>query len=122
MKKILLLMMFMLACSNFISAQSVEENCKMRSVILCDKSEKNILMYIINEKYCFLSTKENNIVTLFNPSQIFKITIIAPSQKKEFKEYVEKYCINYKNQIAGIFCIKLKEGEKLPGRLAAYYK
>ena len=40
-------MMFMLACSNFISAQSVEENCKMRSVILCDKSEKNILMYIV---------------------------------------------------------------------------
>lgn len=89
MKKILLLMMFMLACSNFISAQSVEENCKMRSVILCDKSEKNILMYIINEKYCFLSTKENNIVTLFNPTQIFKITIIAPSQKKEFKSMLK---------------------------------
>lgn len=112
----------MLVCTNFISAQSIEKNSRMRSVILCDKSEKNIIMYVINEKYCFLSTKENNIVALFDPRQILKIRTIASSQKKDFKEYVEKYCFDYKNQIEGIFIIKLKEGEKLPSRLAVYYK
>lgn len=115
-------MVFIVACANFISGQSIEENHNMRCVILCDKSDKNMIMYIINEKYRFLSTKEKNIIALFDPMQIFKVTIITPIQKKDFKEYVERYCSDYINRIDGIFCIKLKEGEKLPRSLAMYYK
>lgn len=121
MRKILLLILFVIICGN-ISAQKYEKDNKMQCIVLCDHSEKKMTMYIVNEKFCFLSSKNENLITLFNPEQILKITVISPSEKSNFEECIKKYCYKYKTQIDVILNLKLKEGQKLPSSLAKYYK
>lgn len=120
MKKILVLLVVILFVG-CIKAQNIDKDEHTPYIVLCDKSEKNMTMYVVDKKYCFLSTKEKDFITLFDPTKIFKITIIAPTQQNEFKKWIEKYCLNYKTQIDAVIYIKLKEGEELPPSLAKYY-
>lgn len=98
---------FSMCCMNVCSQE------KYQCVLLCDESEKNMVAYVFMDNHCCLSSVNVSPLELIDPAQISKMWMVS-SNKPNFKECIEKYCLQYADRIKGIVLIELKKGYKLP--------
>lgn len=112
MKKIVLLCLVGFLLS-FVDVYSQETVKKEKYIMLCDKAEKSKMMLVVNGKYCFVSTPERNLISLFDGEQIKELSIITPEQKNKFETCVNRFGLEEAN-VKSIFQVQLKDGFDLP--------
>ena len=123
MKNMLLLLAGMFLISVSVYSQTEVKKEKEKYVLLCDKAEKNKVIFLVNDKYCFVSSQEKNVMSLLGGEQIKEVAILTSDskQKNKMEEYVNRFDLDNSN-VQIVFLIQLKDSIELPQSLKKIWR
>ena len=111
--------LFVYLLLGFVEGYSQESVKSEPYIILCDSIQQAETVFIINEKYCFVSNQEKNILPLIDSNCIKGMSIFTILKKETFLQKIKQFNLEA-CKIHAIFCVQLKDDE-LPDKLKKYF-